>query len=119
MINELKRKFKEVYGENTKAEDCFKFNFKLTEEEKEELKCFSANRKIYFIIDYIARNTDCIELNEFLFEYGYTYFYDWLHELDEEFIYKNWFELREFFFDMIVHDHENKNLIYPNYKKEC
>ena len=119
MINELRRKLKEVYGENKKAENYFKFNFKLTEEQKEELKCFNADEEIGFIIDYIVENTDCIELNEFLFEYGYTYFYDWLNELDKEFIFMNWFELREFLFDMIIYDHENKNLIYPNYKKEC
>ena len=116
MINELKEKIKEVYGENTKAEDCFKFNFELTEEEKEELKCFNADEEIYFIIDYIVENTDSIKINKFLFEYGYTYFYDWLHELNKEFIFINWFKLREFLFDMFIHDYENKNLIYPNYK---
>ena len=116
MKNKLKRKLKEVYGK--KAEDYFEFNFELTKKEKEELKEFSGDRKIGFIIDHIVKNTDDIKLNEFLFEYGYTYFYDWLHELDKEFIYKNWFELREFFLDMIVHDYENENLIFPNYKKE-
>ena len=50
MINELKRKLKEVYGENKKAENYFKFNFELTEKEKEELKEFSGDRKIGFII---------------------------------------------------------------------
>ena len=115
MINELKRKFKDIYGESKKAENYFKFDFELNEEQKEELKDFSANRKIYFIIDYVVENTDNIKINEFLFEYGYTY-YGWLHELDKEFIYTNWFELQEFLYDMIIYDYESNNLIYPNYK---
>ena len=80
-----------------------------------ELKDFNADEEIYFIIDYVVENTDNIKINEFLFEYGYTY-YGWLHELDKEFIYTNWFELREFLYDMIIYDYESNNLIYPNYK---